>query len=656
MTERVPAARPGSRGPLLVLGLGLGYVLLLVTAFAPTAIGFAVSALLVLGLEVAVTWWSPFPAWVLSRVQTGVPIRALLAGVGVLVLGVRTNIDAGPLLGTVVGLLWLHLLRFAASALAEAYSRQRRMPILLRGIDPKVRIPRSVPAWLGGYASELASWSGLLFVAVAGLGYATGTQVGGVLAVGAVLTSVPALAVTGLLATAVVRMRQLSRARWQEAAYAALADLSPRVVLYHAGGVDTLYQVRSWLPTLERLVDPDDSTVGTPLLVLRDPDAFARLGPTSLPVICIQPSTMMMGLPLPELRLVLYASHATGNLHMLRRPGVRHAFVGHGDSDKPVTLNPFLRAYTELWVAGPASAERFQRAESSGLRLDSTRVLQVGRPQLDEISDAAARSGGAESGTPGTDLVTVLYAPTWEGFEDEPDQTSVGELGIELLRALLARADVRVLYRPHPMAGKRDPAVGAAHRRILAMLGAQTPDRTAGPKTPAVHRVGGQPSAQDPLAYAAVEPAKFGSRLAQDRERREWTARRLAEPGHQVVAGPDHDLLACFQAADLLLCDVSSLITEFLITAKPYGVTNPGGRSRQEFEQRYPSVAGGYLIGDTAAIDELCAAVRSPRQYDSSATRRALLAERLLGPSPAFESFREAARRGTASRNRPTTP
>jgi hypothetical protein len=35
---------------------------------------------------------------------------------------------------------------------------------------------------------------------------------------------------------------------------------------------------------------------------------------------------------------------------------MKHVFIGHGDSDKQASFNPFSRVYDEVWVAGAAAS------------------------------------------------------------------------------------------------------------------------------------------------------------------------------------------------------------------------------------------------------------------------------------------------------------
>jgi hypothetical protein len=64
-----------------------------------------------------------------------------------------------------------------------------------------------------------------------------------------------------------------------------------------------------------------------------------------------------------------------------------------------------------------------------------------------------------------------LYAPAWEGWTGDRFHTSVALMGPAIVRMLLDHAPhVRLLYKPHPMAGKNDPAVRRANQKIVKMI------------------------------------------------------------------------------------------------------------------------------------------------------------------------------------------
>ena len=221
---------------------------------------------------------------------------------------------------------------------------------------------------------------------------------------------------------------------------AEVTALAPDLVLYYGGGPDALYQVEMWLPVLEQ-------SHHRTLVVLRDRESLRLMSQTRLPVLCAPAGTVLMAFDLSTVRGALFVANAATNIHLLRKRGMTTAFIGHGDSDKQASSNPFVKVYDELWVAGPAGAERYEGPDTVAV---TGRLVEVGRPQ--------AGSGGPRerAGEP----ATVLYAPTWEGWGDEPYHSSLPFEGVELVRRLLATPGVRLLYRPHPLTGTRAPRSG----------------------------------------------------------------------------------------------------------------------------------------------------------------------------------------------------
>ena len=86
-----------------------------------------------------------------------------------------------------------------------------------------------------------------------------------------------------------------------------------------------------------------------------------------------------MNMDLSTVRVALYAANVGKNIHLLRVPTMKHVFIGHGDSDKLASVNPFSKVYDEVWTAGRAGRDRYAIADV-GVRDDD--IVEVGRPQL----------------------------------------------------------------------------------------------------------------------------------------------------------------------------------------------------------------------------------------------------------------------------------
>lgn len=102
---------------------------------------------------------------------------------------------------------------------------------------------------------------------------------------------------------------------------------------------------------------------------------------------------------------------------------------------------------------------------------------------------------------------------------------------------------------------------------------------------------------------------------------------------HQVVTDARPTLYACFNRADLLISDVSSVVSDFLASGKPYAVANTSGLSEDVFRESFPTVrAATVLTPDASGVPELLEAVRRPEK-DGLVEARAELKRHLLGPA-----------------------
>jgi hypothetical protein len=141
-----------------------------------------------------------------------------------------------------------------------------------------------------------------------------------------------------------------------------------------------------------------------------------------------------------------------------------------------------------------------------------------------------------------------------------------------------------------------------------------------------------------------ANPAQSWSSSAQDAELEQWTAAFwAAHPGHRILAPPSPDLHACFEMADALVADISSVPTDFLATNRPYAIVNCTGRSAEEFRETSATARGGFVLGSDvtsleAGLDELVrAAGPGP---DPTAAAREQARHYLLGPRTADPAAR----------------
>ncbi|CAM3779402.1 CDP-glycerol glycerophosphotransferase family protein [Nocardioides marinus] len=227
-------------------------------------------------------------------------------------------------------------------------------------------------------------------------------------------------------------------------------------VAYFADDTTRVYQLMQWLPVLEVLDGAHPTAV-----VVRDPSVAEVLRERTSLEVLLAPG-------FPELRalyarldakVVLYCNNSMLNFQSLLESRMLHLHVGHGESDKQSMASNNAKAYDRVLVAGEAAVQRHLAAL---MELDATRLVRVGRPQLDVPREPVLAPSGRR---------TVLYAPTWEGDADYNDYTSVDVMGAGIVEQLLSVPDVRVVYKPHPkVVTSRRPAVREGHHAVLAAI------------------------------------------------------------------------------------------------------------------------------------------------------------------------------------------
>ncbi|TMR93277.1 hypothetical protein EJK15_40195 [Nonomuraea basaltis] len=533
------------------------YPMLLVSALWPAPLLFGVIAALSYAAEYAASRVAGRLPELLGKVHLGVTLRFTARQVMALLLVART---AGPdspwFVALAAGMFGVHGVRAVHTGLALRLRQMLgSMPVSTRNLDVSaLRIPKMPPRWLRDARSLRFLYLDTLPVLGAAAGAVMAASGLVVAASGAVVAAIGAglalaLGAAGALALIPYVRRALpltDKARVIEVVSEQVKAYRPEVILYFSGVTSAAYQARMWLPPLERI---DRRAI----VVLRERGMAAHLEPSTLPMVCIPSSADLMSFrALSSAKLCLYVANVGRNVHMLRIPTLRSAFLNHGDSDKEASFNPFSRVYDEVWVAGPAGRDRYRRAKV-GVRDEN--IHEVGRPQLEGISTQG----------PGLPYRTVLYAPTWEGWSDDLFHTSLITMGPRLVRALLDHdPPLRVIYKPHPLTGHRDRRALRAHRRIVAMI-------------------------------EAIELAKSKARHPSS------AAGGTPQIRHLVVTGSEPHLYDCFNQCDLLISDISSVVADFLASEKPYAVTNVAGLPEHAFHERYPSAEAGVLLGEDLA-------------------------------------------------------
>ena len=176
----------------------------------------------------------------------------------------------------------------------------------------------------------------------------------------------------------------------------------------------------------------------------------------------------------------------------------------------------------------------------------------------------------------------VLYAPTWEGGVEATDYSSVGSFSIEMLELLATRIDLKVKLKPHPMTG----SVSSIARNAMHQM------------------------------------RKISSRV----------------PNIELVDQTEtiHDAM---NWSDIMITDVSAVLTDYLVTGKPVALCGhfARGRSPAEIAEEFPISEATYLIETAGDIVDVLTAVKNgdPRSKDRERIRR-----EAIGEPGAFERFK----------------
>ncbi|MFF7411285.1 hypothetical protein [Streptomyces lydicus] len=629
-----------------LLAMMIAFTAQLVGALLPVIPLFIAASVVNLGLDLVLQHKQPGLLAVLGRIRFDVTVRQLLRDMLILVGllhidGINPLEEQAPL---TITLLLFYGTHFVCQAVAVLVRRTRSLPFVTRNIDasalrlcdapPRIlsrqtgrRLLRfSVPTTTGMMITAIttdAFWGGV------GLAVSLALSAGGTLYLGTWL--LPKKRVAG----------EKQALEWLDNW---LAAYRPTVGMYFSGGSSSAYQANMWLSTLASLD-------GNPIIVLRERFMVQKIEATDVPIVCIPKVANLMRLEHSTLKVLLHPANSGKTSQILRIPSIKHAFTNHGESDKLSSCNPYAKAYDEVWVAGPAARDRYQLAD---IGIEDKDVIEVGRPQLAPIRPYA--------GPPAGRLTTVLYAPTWEGWDGNPGNTSVILAGENIVRELLADENVRLLYKPHPMTGSVDPRAGAANARIQAMIteanGRRSGARPGPEATAELARRDEELAALTTTAFrksadelermrlqgtpeegraAAVEAAITAWEKAYWNSFPEWE--------HQIITAARPGIFSCFNQADVLISDVSSVVSDYLTSEKPYAVANTSGMSEDDFRANFPTVRAATIL--TPAADEVAGlldAVRNPEK-DTLAAERAELKEHLLGPSdpPSSVRFNQAA-------------
>lgn len=222
----------------------------------------------------------------------------------------------------------------------------------------------------------------------------------------------------------------------------AVAAFAPRIAMPYAGKVGI--HIGMWSPWVER--------TGIPWVIV------ASSRPLFHQLAAMYPQAPVVQGRIPaSVTGALYSHGATANAELIASSPATHVFLGHGDSDKPLSASERVLQYDLVAVAGQAAIDRFVAA---GIDVPPRKLRVIGRPQTEGIAVGARRVPANP---------TVLYAPTWRHADDTLNVSSLA-VADRIVQALLDRG-CTVVFRRH-FAGQNHAEAEAMIVRVNEMLAA----------------------------------------------------------------------------------------------------------------------------------------------------------------------------------------
>lgn len=352
------------------------------------------------------------------------------------------------------------------------------------------------------------------------------------------------LAVVGMVMVTAILRRYASGCAEVRAAVEAF---EPRVAVPYAGKVGV--HIGMWSPWIER--------TGIPwVIVARTPALFHELA-------AMYPETPIVQGRIPaSVKVAFYPHGAKTNTEFIEASTATHVFLGHGDSDKPLSASERVLQYDLVAVAGQAAIDRFAAA---GLEVPAEKIRVIGRPQTEGIVPAAKQNRPKKN-------PTVLYAPTWRHADDDLNVSSLA-VADQIVQALLDRGST-VIFRRH-FAGQNHVEAEAMIVRVNELLEAHPG-----------HHVHGDEAMQMPLIEA-------------------------------------------FNAADVMVSDVSGIVVDFMASNKPLVMYAAQHDDPERFRASHPTARAAYVVD--RGLTQLDAALDAALGSDPLAAVRKQQADAYLG-------------------------
>ncbi|MGF1889882.1 CDP-glycerol glycerophosphotransferase family protein, partial [Photobacterium profundum] len=322
---------------------------------------------------------------------------------------------------------------------------------------------------------------------------------------------------------------------------ALVANYNPEYALYFSAPQGSDFQVTMWINYLEKLS-------GRFIIILRESVNFESISNiTNCPIISCPRIANLDECITKSLSTIFYVNNGMKNTHMVRFFDLTHIQLLHGDSDKSPSYNPVTAMYDKIFVAGQLGIDRYA---NNGVNIPLEKFEIVGRPQLEKIDSLSTTST--------SEIQTVLYAPTWLGYNSDSAYSSIMQAEI-IIKSLLNIGNVRVIVKLHPYLYK-NKQTSEISKKLQNMLIKQ--------------------NESDQLEHIYVS-----------------------------IDNTELDLFDYFNLCDCLISDVSSVASDFLFSGKPMCITDMMNE-KENIQKTFPISAVSYMLNSdmkniSYCLDEL---------------------------------------------------
>jgi hypothetical protein len=164
--------------------------------------------------------------------------------------------------------------------------------------------------------------------------------------------------------------------------------------------------------------------------------------------------TKFIGNIAENLSCMLYMTDKNDNFGYYRAyPHLLHVAAHHGDSDKHSSFNRLFGAYDYMIVADRNSMQRYMNVNT---QLPPDQFITIGNSVIEGVTNERRSV-----------IQNVLFAPTFEGYSDSANFSSLKRIGDEIIK--LKKSGFNLLFRPHPGTGKRITSLKEISKKIMPL-------------------------------------------------------------------------------------------------------------------------------------------------------------------------------------------